>query len=650
MAKLKPFNLFVYGTLMDPAIFRAVLGLNLVYDPTESDGRDNFLARPAVLNGYAKSSPDQTYLYAVPDPHGRIRGYVIGPLPGDSISALRKYEGQNYSRKRIKVETAEGRDEAVVFVANTEAIEHSFGYEFRDPFKQEIILGEKIDKALLETERKQLHTEETLARRAVGELHGPTIRDLVRRHFESGGISDYTIRTSLTDPPLRNYDRIRSDPEAMALAPHYLGIVVRQVIFNQIEHRLRLDFHYELEQMYTGSDFYERTISSLATLKFLNGYPNLLSLLVSDALEDLSFLKHELIDFVRWAVIASDTLYNPSHLKQHIQNIRHHMDSGHIPLGAELEFSNIGQDVIRDPQGKSSRDMTYDGFVFFKDFALDVLTWKLGGHLDDHHDKSSPHSRRGFFEVALGNLSIEADLSMPITNDPWILSQIIQEIRTFYPIAPHSVHLSLQLRTQNKPDRDRRLPLPVLKCLFALAGDPAIWADGKLRINRLVSDEIVNYNKPCSMMFSEIRKRFSTESDEQYPSLRTGQGKGRYVQQFRFIRLAKELNYEPIILALKGIQISLRPGSFLLPDQYAESSPHHKLFDQLIAWGQDPQPISEQDIETFLGNIYDGLMNERRGRPAHSEAYIAWAVGQLRHYLRRFNTIAAKASLTESGE
>ena len=650
MAKLKPFNLFVYGTLMDPAIFRAVLGFNLVYDPNESDGKDNFLAKPAVLNGYAKSSPDQTYLYAVPDPHGRIRGYVIGPLPGDSISALRKYEGRNYSRKRIKVETAQGRDEAVVFVANKDELAHSFGYEFRDPFKQEIILGEKIDRALLETERKQLHTEETLARRAVGELHGPTIRDLVRRHFASGGISDYTIRTSLTEGPLRNYDRIKNDPEAIALAPHYLDIVVRQVIFNQIEHRLRLDFRYELEQMFAGPGFYERTISSLATLKFLNGYPNLLSLLVSDALDDLSFQKHELVDFVRWAVIASDTLYDMSHLKQHIKSIRYHMDSGHIPLGAELEFSNIGQDVIRDPQGQSSRDMTYDGFVFFNDFALDVLTWKLGGHLDDHHDKSTQHSRRGFFEVALGNVSIEADLSMPITNDPWILSQLIHEIRTFYPIAPHSVHISLQLRTQNKPVRDRRLPMAVLKCLFALAGDPAIWPDGKLRINRLATDEIVNFDEPYSMMFSEIRKRFSSELDEQYPSLRTSHGKGRYVQQFRFIRLAKELNYEPIILALKGIQISLRPGSFLRPDQYAQSSPHRKLFNRLIAWGQDPQVINEHDIETFLGNIYNGLMNERRGKPAHSEAYIAWAIGQLRQYLRRFNEIAAKASPTDSGD
>ncbi len=156
--------------------------------------------------------------------------------------------------------------------------------------------------------------------------------------------------------------------------------------------------------------------------------------------------------------------------------------------------------------------------------------------------------------------------------------------------------------------------------------------------------------EPCSMMFSEIRKRFSSELDEQYPSVRTSHGKGRYVQQFRFIRLAKELNYEPIILALKGIQISLRPGSFLRPDQYAQSSPHRKLFNRLIAWGQDPQVIDEHDIETFLGNIYNGLMNERRGKPAHSEAYIAWAIGQLRQYLRRFNEIAGKPTPDESGD
>ena len=79
----KPFNLFVYGTLMNPSVFRAVLGLDLVSRSQDADGIQYFCPKEAVLGGYKKTSPDRTYLYAVPDPLGRINGYLIGPLAGE---------------------------------------------------------------------------------------------------------------------------------------------------------------------------------------------------------------------------------------------------------------------------------------------------------------------------------------------------------------------------------------------------------------------------------------------------------------------------------------------------------------------------------------------------------------------------------------
>ncbi len=252
MSETKPFNLFAYGTMMNPAIFRAVLGRELVTDPAEADGKTSFLAREAVLPGYKKVSPDSTYVYAVPDTHGRIRGYVIGPLPAESMAAMRLYEGRNYRRKTIRVMTREGSERAIVFVGNLDELEHSFGYEFHDPLKQEMLLREKIEVALLETEREQLHTEEQTVRRAVGELRGDTIRDLVRLHFDGGGISDYAIRRSLKEAPIRDFGTIAQDPEANALAPNYLAMVVRQVLFNQLEERVRGEFRYDLDQLGGG--------------------------------------------------------------------------------------------------------------------------------------------------------------------------------------------------------------------------------------------------------------------------------------------------------------------------------------------------------------------------------------------------------------
>jgi hypothetical protein len=638
MAQPKPFNLFIYGTLVDPSVFRAVTGRELVVRVEDADGVNTVLAREAVLDSYNKISPDHTYLYAVPDPHGRIRGLLVGPLPAQCMAALRVYEGRNYSRRTLNVMTKDGPTKAVVFVGNLDELKHSFGHAFRDPLKQEVLLGRKIEAALLEAEREQLHTTERISRRAVAELRGSTIRDLVRLHFESGGISDYAILHSLKDPPLRDFTRIGEDPEARALAPHYLSMVVRQVMFNQFEERIRRDFRYELDHAGLSDRYYDRSISSLVALRMLNGARELMDMLVGDCLTELHFPQHRLVDFVRWAIVAADHTYERRLAKEHLNFVLGHMGSGYIALGAELEFSNIGHGVIRDPEGRELQDPRYDGFLYFSDFALDVLTWKLGGHIDDHHEKAAARPRRGFFEAALGSLSIAADISKPITDDPWLLNQLIHEVRRFFEIAPHSVHISLQLRSQHRPVRDRLLPLSHMKCLFAIAGDLYRRADGSIRINRLATDEIITFGPGAPrMLFSEIRKRYSSEADEQYPPARAPGKRGTYVQQFRFLRLSPELNFEPIAMALKGLQISRRPGSFLVPAQFRESRRHRELFMNLLEWGVRPARITETEIEAFLASVYQGLMSERRGKPAHSEAYVTWAITELRQQLDRFN-------------
>jgi hypothetical protein len=633
---VKPFNLFVYGTLMNPRVFRAVLGKRLIVDPASLDA-DSLLAEEGVLDNYKKISPDSTYHYAVPDPQGRIRGLLIRNLPGEAMRALRDYEGKNYVRRRVRVSTKDREEPAVVFIGNLKQLEHAFGYQFDDPLKQEILLERKIDAVLLEAERDHLHTTEQTSRRAVGELHGSIIRDIVRSHFDQGGISDYAIRTSLKETPLRDYHRLLGDPEAEAVAPNYLVMVVRQVVFNQLEERIRKDFRYELDHMGLSKQYYDRTISSLVALRFLNASTELLDVLAGDCLTELSFKEDHLVDFVRWAVVAADAIYDPRQIKQHLSFVASHTGGGYIPLGVELEFSNIGHNVITDPKGASLRDLRYDGFLYFPDFGLDVLTWKLGGHIDDHHEKASSKPRRGFFEVALGNLSIEANISKPITDDPWLLNQIIHEVRRFFHIAPHSVHLSMQLRSQQSPLKDRLLPMAASKCLFAIGGDPARDADGRIRISRLFADEIVGDAPDRALMFSEISKRFSREGNEYVPGSASANSRGRYVQQYRFLRLSSEINYEPIALALKGLQISRRPGTFATPMQYKTSQKHRDYLESLLEWGAEPTPLAPEEREVFLAGVYEGLMVERRGKPAHSEAYIAWAMSELRQALEGFN-------------
>jgi gamma-glutamylcyclotransferase (GGCT)/AIG2-like uncharacterized protein YtfP len=653
-AKRETFNLFVYGTLKNPAIVRAVLGKRLVTHRSQVVDEDCVLARRAVLNGYRTISPDNTYLYAVPGRHARIQGYMIGPLSLDLLPVLRKYEGRNYRRRKVRVATRRGRQDAIVFLGNAHHLEHSFGYAFRDDFKQEILLREKIEAALLEAEQKRLQTTDAFTRRALGELCGPKIRDMVRHHFEAGGISDYAIRQALLDARLPNFDRIRNDPKAKAMAPNYLSMVIRQVVFNQIEERVHHDFHYELDQMDLRKDMYDRTISSLAAMKFLNARSNMLQLVVGDGLGALSFPENNLVQFVRWAIMAADKLYDPDQIKGELDYISDNMGPrGYIPLGAELEFSNIGHDVILDPQATRVHDREYDGFMYFTDFGLDVLTWKLGGHLDDHYVKASTDQRRGFFELALGSLSIEENISMPITDNPRVLSEIITETRKFYGhVAPHSIHISMQLRSSlHRPRTDRPPPLSVLKCLFALAGDTRRDADGNIVIHRLKNNEIIRKDfgagsstlKPNALQFSRVSRRQSESSDESYGAVRTGRAPGRYVQQFKFMRLGENMDYELIATALKGLQMGMTLGSFLTVKQHNSNQAYRKRFRKLLDWGGKPTPLSEVEIESFLAPVYRGLMTERRGKPAHHEAYIAWAINQLRKKLRSFNkTVAVK--------
>jgi gamma-glutamylcyclotransferase (GGCT)/AIG2-like uncharacterized protein YtfP len=645
MAKDAPFNLFVYGTLMNPSVFRAVLGLRIVHSSEDADGKETVWARDAVLPRYKKISPDNTYLYAVPEEMGRIRGYLIGPLPPAHLKALRQYEGRNYTRRTVRVQTAGGVEKAIAFLGNLKQLEHAFGYAFHDPFKQEVLLQEKIEAALLETEQEQLHTTEEASRRAVGELHGDTIRDLVRRHFEAGGISDYAIRHSLKDVPLRDFTRIASDPRAAAVAPHYQRLVLRQVIFNQIEERIHREFRYELDHMTPGESFYERSMSCLAALRLLNARAAMLDRLEADCLAQVPFASSHLVDVVRWAILAAERVYDAAAAAQEVQIIRSHMARGFVPAGAELEFSNTGHAVIRDPTGRTPHDDRYDGFYYFNDFGLDVLTWKLGGHVDDHHEKVSTRPRRGFFEAALGILSLEANISKPVSDDPWLLNQLIHQVRMFYPIAPHSVHLSLQVRSHRHPNEDRLLPLAVMKCLFALAGDPRRSAKGTVQIQRLVSDEIITRSERPHMLFSQISLRRSSEVEGAPAVAVTLRRGGRYVQQFKFLRLSAEINYEPLALALMGVQLHLAPGSFMTAGQYEAHRSHRKLYHELLEWGAAPEPISPQELEAFLGCVYDGLAGARAIRATHHEAYLAWALSELRDTIGAFNALLSRASL-----
>jgi hypothetical protein len=181
--------------------------------------------------------------------------------------------------------------------------------------------------------------------------------------------------------------------------------------------------------------------------------------------------------------------------------------------------------------------------------------------------------------------------------------------------------------------------MAMFKCLFAIAGDPVATPDGHVRIRRLQSDEILAGPPNPHLLFSEISLRHSSEADEFYPAVRTGRAGGTYVQQFKFLRLASDLNYEPIAMALKGIQIRMRPGSFMTTAQYQRGSRSRAVYHELMEWGNSPESLSDAEIDSFLSAVDEGLATERFGKPVHSGEYVAWAIEQLRSMLKAFNML-----------
>ncbi len=322
-------------------------------------------------------------------------------------------------------------------------------------------------------------------------------------------------------------------------------------------------------------------------------------------------------------------------------------------LGLEIELSNLGPAAVEPKRSLSKAyDPIYDGFKYFCDFGLDVLTWKLGGYIDDNSGVTDRRRRSGFFELAPGRLNMVGELSRPATASPWLLNQLIHEITAFYNVPPHSLHLSFQLR-KKQIGNQKVLPIGFVKCLLALGGGPELKSTGRLLVSRMVYDEITkppaNQEKNKNhgilegddrvkeeLVFARTNKRKwympADDIGERIPAQAT-----TYVQQYKFIRLDERANYEPLIMCLKGLQLSYNPGDYLTAEQLNSSGKLREDFENLKKWSLKPEKISSQTINKFIKTVYQGLINEGHRKPIHEMHYIDWVLTAIDMQLRMFN-------------
>ena len=95
-----------------------------------------------------------------------------------------------------------------------------------------------------------------------------------------------------------------------------------------------------------------------------------------------------------------------------------------------------------------------------------------------------------FWNWPLDVYKLLGDVSKPATQDPWVLSQLIDLAVRFIEVKPHSLHLSIQ--TSQKQDFKKLENPEYYLCLLLLGGDLREDSHGKLREMRIFRGEILH--------------------------------------------------------------------------------------------------------------------------------------------------------------
>jgi gamma-glutamylcyclotransferase (GGCT)/AIG2-like uncharacterized protein YtfP len=634
-------NLFIYGSLRERGIFKSVSGLGFTLKHWLTDDQ-TLLAEPALLPGYRKVSPDNVYFYAVENPSSRIEGVVIYDVPDWAMAEIDKYEGKRYDREAVKVHTARGFVGAQAYLASHESMRKHFGDRFHVNLIHELWLRKRIARFIRKHTRPGEQTADAeLERQADRELLGTTERDLVISHYRTDAVSDYYLEHEL-DRPRPSIKHLYDDPQSRPFINNYLALVVRQVLLNQLDEKIQSRYRFGLDHMRTSERYFARSVSLLAALQIINANSSTVDVIVKRCLETMPYEKSDLIDYVKYAVRAARSMFDGRVVEAHLERISSNLEPGLVPLGAEIELSDLGYAAI-EPQRSAKRafDPIYDDFRYFHDFCMDVLSWKLGGYIDDHSGSTEQVRRLGFLELAPGRLNIAGELSRPATGDPWLLNQLIREIVAFYNVTPHSLHLSFQLR-RNQIGKQKVLPLPFVKCLLVLGGGLQQKDTGRLWVSRMGYDEITQREYGEELVFARTSKRRWYMGGDEIADRPPAQAT-TCIQQYKFIRLDKRANYEPLILCLKGLQLAYNPADYLSAEQLKSSKRLQQQYEDLKKWAAEPTGISPRTISRFLKTVQTGLMNEGHRRPVHKLHYIDWALSAIDVQLRMFNKQTRKS-------
>jgi len=598
--------LFVYGTLTDAYVFTVITG-------------EKPQAREAVLEGYEKVSSLQSFPYVTPRAGARVEGLLVTGLSAKALAQLDQYEaeGELYVRRKAVVQTGAGAEEAYVYAAGPELVSFTPPPDLEVADRVAEFIKRRIEGTIAAGVPAQSQIRE-LEIRARGELLGDAVEELVREHFDHPGLPSFVVKHTLAESGLPSLRWLGREEAALTYAPHYLRLIVKTIIFNQLEERVRRDFRGAVR---VTDKYYEHAVSSLAALQFVADDLGP----VGEIMESLGVADYdaelEYIDYAVAAMFIADELYERERLAPYVERIKDRRARGGEPLGCEVEFSPLGADIIG---AAPDEDPAFDGFYYFDDFDLAGRLWKLGGHVDNHRVVTPGRGRvRGFLEFALGRYKIVSDLSKPVTADPAILSDLANAAVAFAEMKPHSLHLSLQLE-EGRPVGPPPPPRHLI-CLLILGGDVNLDEGQVLREKRVYGREI--YNQFTGLDFSRYNQHRRRPDDD----------RPARVIEYEFPRLFFEHSYVDLIMALKGFQLATNPP----PLDLSPDSPHlaynRDVERELLAWAGAPYALGKDDIGGFVATVEEGLAYETRRLGGHPPEFCREWLDKIERKLKSYN-------------
>ncbi len=576
-------DLFVYGTLMNDHYVRLLLNRKVE-------------AVPAKLNHYMKVTPPWSFPFIVKHYSSVTFGRILKKLTKGEMRVLDEFENEGvlYKRQIVVVRTKEGRQRCMTYVGNISALQHSFGKEvnFEDRFS--LFIQKKIDALLKDT---PLDTHERTTR-VMRELSSSAVEEIILSHFDGNYICSYIMIEALKDAKPPDLAKVLSNKDVLPYAGNYMRLACQHIIFNQFVEKVRNEFP---DAVRLSQQYFRHGLAMLLSLIFYNRHKADIDAQMALHRLDAIAEGRTYWEYAEIAVGISDTIFDTREMEDIIAYVDANWYSTPTPLGAELEFSYLGKRAIEALPGE---DKVYDSFYWFRDFDMFHRAWRFGGHVDSHHEILASQKRhRGFFEYALGRYNIVGDLSRPLFDCPWGMSELINEAVNFLDIPPHSLHISMELpKTRKSLITDSPHEESDLACLVMLGGDVRAGEDGKLRAFRIYGGEL-DTNAMKSLNFSDRKYHFS--------KIQHDKGSGADVMEYKFMRLRRErTDYEALIIALKGYQ-------FATKGRPIKSSGDKKEMPEQIflrEWAAAPSPVPDSCIKKFISKIESGILTENNMR------------------------------------